>query len=528
MQPVLLGLGESISSRDVAVIDANSEALGVPRLLLMENAGRSVASVVEERTRPGSRVVIYAGPGGNGGDGLAAARHLAGRGYRVSVVLLTKPEYIRSEEARHMYRALEVMDTSADITVTRDPCRIEPLDADVVIDALLGVGLRGAPRSPYREAIRAVNESSGLKVSVDVPSGLNADTGETPGDVVRADITVTLHKPKPGLYRRPDIVGELIVAPIGAPPEAETYVGPGDVAYRIPRRRWDTRKGHGGRVLVIGGSRDYIGAPLLAALAAEAAGIDLVFVAGPAHVPETASRQRPTLIPVELGGDYLSPEHLQRLRQVMSRVDAVAIGMGLGLSEETRSAVIGIVDEARRQGIPIVVDADGLKHLAGSLDHLKGVKAVLTPHDAEYARLFGEKPAPITCIPQRILDAAKASLQAGGATLLLKGPIDVIAEPTRARLNKTGAPSMSAGGTGDVLAGLTAALLAKGLEPFHAAGAAAYINGAAGALAYREKGDSANALDIISLIPKVVADPLASARDALLYRRLPLRSSCRL
>ncbi len=529
MSRVILGLGATISSTDVAVIDSNSEALGVPRLVLMENAGRSVAEVVAERLRPGAHVLVYAGPGGNGGDGLVAARHLAFRGYRVTVVLASRPESLRGMETRSMYEALEAMDYSVEVEVVRDPCRFVPPEADAVIDALLGVGLRGAPRSPYRELIEAINASStSLRVAVDVPSGLNADTGETPGAHVKADVTVTFHKPKPGLLRRPDVVGELIVAPIGVPPEAEMYYGPGDVEHRVPRRGWETRKGKAGRVLVIGGSEHYIGAPILAAMAAEAGGVDLVFLASNRATIEAAMSKRPTLVPVKLEDPYLAPHHIDRLRPYIMRVDAIAIGMGLGVKPETGRALALVLDEARRHQKPVVVDADGLKllHMVG-LDRLQGVLAVLTPHDGEFEKLFGKKPSPVTCMPERIQDAAEAATAAYGSVVLLKGPVDVIASPTRARLNKTGAPSMSAGGTGDILAGLVAAMLAKKLDPFDAAGIAAYVNGAAGSLAYSEKGDAATALDVLEKIPLVLHEPASFAKEAVLYRRLPLRSTCR-
>jgi len=524
---VLLGLGPMITSLDVAVVDANAEALGVSRLLLMENAGRAVADVVAERTRPGGRVAVYAGPGGNGGDGLAAARHLALRGYSVTVYLLASgPRDLRSPETRAMYEALEVMDYSVELLHVRDPGRVPVPEADTVVDALLGVGLRGAPRSPYREAIDAVNQADALKVAVDVPSGLDADTGEAPGAVVRADVTVTLHKPKPGLYRRPDLVGELVVAEIGVPPEAEIYVGPGDVARRVPRRSWEARKGRAGRVLVVGGSRDYVGAPIIAARAAEAAGVDLVFLASTPNVVEAAAAQRPSIIPVRLEGHpALHPDHVAVLERLIRRVDAVAAGMGAGLAEETGEALRLIVEKALEAGKPVVLDADALKH-AASWRSLLGKGVVVTPHDAEFERLFGKRPAPVTCIPRRIEDAAEAAQSRPGLTVLLKGPVDVIAEATRARLNKTGAPSMSAGGTGDSLAGLVAAMLAKGLSGFDAAAVAAYVNGAAGALAYRELGDSATVLDLLERIPHVLKAPEEVAGSALVYRRLPLRSTC--
>lgn len=517
-----LGLGDTISSLDVAVIDANSEALGVSRLQLMENAGRSVAEELARRVPNGSRVAVLAGPGGNGGDGLAAARHLAYMGYRVDVILLAKPEDIRSPEARSMYEALEVMDITVDITIARDPRRISLEGYDAVVDALLGTGLRGPPRSPYAEAIEAVNRANALKLSVDVPSGLDSDTGEAPGPVVRADVTVTLHKPKPGLFRRPDLVGELVVASIGAPPEAEIYVGPGDVAYRVPRRSWRTHKGQAGRVLIIGGSQGFVGAPVISALAAQRAGLDLVYLAAPTRVVEAAARY-PTIIPVELEGPYLSPEHVDRLLAVAQRADAVAIGMGLGLEEATQEAVRELLARLP-PGKPVVVDADALKALSTSRELIRG-NMVLTPHEAEFARLFGAKPAPVEKIEARVADAAQQARLHGNATILLKGPVDVITDGRRARLNKAGAPAMSTGGTGDALAGLAAALLAKGVEPFHAACIAAYVNGAAGALAYREYGESMTALDLVDRIHLVLKDPLGLAGSSILYRRLPLEKT---
>jgi len=525
---VILGLGTVISSLDVAVIDSNSEALGVPRLVLMENAGRGVADVVTERVRPGGLVVIYAGPGGNGGDGLAAARHLAFRGYRVKVYLAARPDQMRSTETRTMYNALNNMDYTVDMDIVREPCHVGPVKADAVVDALLGVGLHGAPRSPYRELIEAINAAdTRLRVAVDVPSGLDADTGETPGAHVRADITVTFHKPKPGLLRRRDVTGELVVAPIGAPPEAEVYFGPGDVKHRMPRRNWDTRKGKAGRVLVIGGSERYIGAPIIAALAAEAVGVDLVYLASTERVASAAATQRPTLIPFILEGEHIAPEHVEMLQQLISRVDAVALGMGMGTDSDTVEAVSLLLEKLRAYNKPVVIDADGIKALREiGLEKLQGVKAILTPHDAEFQHLFEARPAPVTCITDRIKDAAAAATRAYGSVVLLKGPIDVIAAPSKARLNKTGAPSMSAGGTGDALAGLTAAMLAKKLDTFNAAGVAAYVNGAAGALAYRRKGDAATVLDTIEAIPAVLSSPEETAREALIYQRLPLHASC--
>ncbi|NOZ89057.1 MAG: NAD(P)H-hydrate epimerase, partial [Crenarchaeota archaeon] len=427
MEAVVLGLGPVISSVDVAVVDENSEALGVTRLQLMENAGRSVALEAARRLRPGGRVAVFAGPGGNGGDGLAAARHLALQGFRVAVYLVSPCGTPRSREASAMLEAVNRMDYSVELHVAKSPEGLpDTVEADLVVDALLGVGARGAPRSPYREAIRLINSLEAVKLAVDVPSGLDADTGEAPGEVVRADVTVTLHKPKPGLLRRRDLAGEIVVAPIGAPPEAEVYVGPGDVSHRVPRRRWDHRKGRGGRVLIVGGSEEYTGAPIIAGLAAEAAGVDLVFIASTPNVAAAAA-SRPTLIPVRLEGHpSLHPDHLGRLLPLLQRVDAVAVGMGLGSRSETIEAVEKLVEEARRLGKPVVVDADALKAAGERPSILQGPRTVATPHDREYERAFGEAPPPVTCIPERVAAAARAARSRQGLVVLLKGPVDVV------------------------------------------------------------------------------------------------------
>lgn len=528
-KPPILGLGETITSVDVAVIDTNSEWLGVSRLQLMENAGRSVAEEVLKRINGRCRVAVYAGPGGNGGDGLTAARHLAYAGCEVEVLVVVRREQIHSKETLAMLEALENMDYTVELRFARSPREIGPTDADVVVDALLGVGLRGAPRSPYSDAIEAVNASSGLKVAVDVPSGLNADTGETPGVYVKADVTVTFHKMKPGLLKRPDVAGQIVVASIGAPPESEVYIGPGDVLHRYPRRSWRAHKGSAGRVLVVGGSREYVGAPILAALAAERAGVDLVYLAAPFDVRNVVM-SHPTIIPVQLKDhDVLHPDHIQQLENIIGRVDSIAVGMGLGLAEETTEALNKLLKIAAEKGKPVVVDADGLKHLSRIREILKEVSGktpiVLTPHQHEFQILFSETLPDIDKDINMRIEMAAAKAAEYNVTLIVKGPIDIITNGRIARLNKTGAPAMSCGGTGDVLAGLTAALLAKKLEPIHAAAIAAFTNGLAGMLAYTEKGESITALDVIEKIPEALNNPVEAAAKAkpILYKRIVRR-----
>ena len=531
MGRIVYGFGEVILSEEVRAIDINSEFYGVSRLQLMENAGRGVALEVEKRVQKGASIVIYAGPGGNGGDGLVAARHLAYSGYIVEVVLVSKPSDIRSSETMHMYKIVESMDISIKLQHgLREPSISSP---DVVIDALLGVGLRGRPRPPFSEAIELINSLHGLKVAVDVPSGLDSDTGEVPGEAVKADITVTFHKPKPGLLKRRDLAGEIIIHSIGVPPEAEIYVGPGDLDVSYPLRRWTTRKGGGGKVLVVGGSEEYIGAPILAALAAEKVGVDLVYIASHPRVLEAASIHY-TLIPVVLSGySTIHRDHAKILERVVGRVDSIVVGTGLSVSEDALGGLVELFKLAARNKKPVVVDADGLKMFRDAMDLLdqetrSKLDLVLTPHDREFEIMFGYRPRPVENISERSRDVYTAiqelvaDIGVGKDTvILLKGPVDVIACTSKLRLNKTGVPAMSVGGTGDVLAGLVAGFIAKKVGLFKSAYLGAFVNGVAGFLAYKDRGESMTALDIINRVHEVLKNPIEASKGALFYSRLP-------
>ncbi len=517
------GCPETVTSRESRIIDLNSEALGVSTIQLMEAAGRAIADTVESLLGgvSGKLVVVFAGPGGNGGDGMAAARYLASRGARVVVYLLGRPQEIGVEASRRQYEALELMDVSVELKVVRTPEDLpEAVRADAIIDALLGVGVRGPVKGLYARAIELINRSQGLRVAVDVPSGLDPDTGNVLGVAVKADATVTLHRPKPGLLKRPELVGKLVVADIGVPPEACIYVGPGDLMVLYPRRSWFSHKGENGRVLVVGGSAAYTGAPRLTALAALRTGVDLVYLAAPEPVVEAAAVV-PDIVPVKLRGEILTREHLDKLVKVLDRVDALAVGPGLGLEDETREAVLALIEEVKRRSVPVVADADALKHLA-SRRELLGRGMVVTPHAGEYRILFGgQLPAQLL---ERVKQVVEASRKHGGVVVLLKGVVDIITDGSRVKLNKCHAPAMTVGGTGDTLTGIVAALAAKKLNLFEAAYLGAFINGLAGCIAYAEKGESMTASDLVDCIPKALKNPMEEFRRTLVYRRLPTSS----
>ncbi|HEX69137.1 MAG TPA: NAD(P)H-hydrate epimerase, partial [Candidatus Bathyarchaeota archaeon] len=225
---------ETITSQEMKALELNSEYFGVSRLQLMENAGKSVADEISSRFRPEeTKIAIFCGLGGNGGDGFVAARHLLNRGFKVKVIIAGRLREVRDECARKNLEALETLEKIRDnleILEVYDSSLVpESLEAEVVIDALLGIGLRGTPRPPIYQLIMKINELNAFKIAVDVPTGINSDTGEALGEAVKANLTITFHKAKPGLLKASDYVGELVVKDIGLPKQFEHFAGPGDV-----------------------------------------------------------------------------------------------------------------------------------------------------------------------------------------------------------------------------------------------------------------------------------------------------------
>lgn len=319
-----------ITTKRMRALEINSEALGVPTLLLMENAGRSVKDEIIKKlgSVKGKSVYVFVGHGGKGGDGLVAARHLASEGAKVTVILLGENKH---KDALLNLAAVQEMDYSINIITIKDPEELKPVEGDILIDALLGTGFSGKPREPFRTAIKVFNQSKGFKVSIDVPSGVDSDTGETPGDYVVPDLVVTFHDMKTGLSK---FNFETKVENIGIPPEAEIYVGPGDLMVNIKKREMKSRKGAGGRVLIIGGSKTFSGAPALAGLAALRTGADLVYIASPGQTAYTIASYSPDLIAIKLNGENINPGNLDELKPWIEKSNAIVIGPGMGLAEE--------------------------------------------------------------------------------------------------------------------------------------------------------------------------------------------------
>ncbi|MFB6081965.1 MAG: NAD(P)H-hydrate dehydratase [Halanaeroarchaeum sp.] len=471
-----------ISSDRMAAVDRNAAALGVAQAKLMESAGNAVGRAVAGLVAPDSSVAIVAGRGNNGGDGFAAARFLAG--YDVTVHLLGRPSGITTEVAWENWEALQAAEIHTE--TVRDSTALDLGDPDAVVDAVLGTGVTGAPREPERTAIEAINATDATTVAVDVPSGMDADTGEVADVAVAADRVVTFHDVKPGLVDREDVT----VADIGIPEAAERFVGPGDL--RQIDRPGESHKGDFGRVMVVGGG-PYTGAPALAAQAALRAGADLAYVNVPEPVADRVQGYSEDLIVEPLIGTRLLPEHVDELVDRAANRDVVVLGPGIGDADDTQRAVGAFLEAFDGRA---VVDADALQAVPG-VD--TDATLVCTPHQGELVEMGG---------PERDDWEERATLVEGfaadlGHTLLVKGAYDVVSDGETTRVNRTGNPGMTVGGTGDVLAGATGAFLAR-LDPVDAAAVGAYANGVAGDAVVEESGYGLLASDLLSALPPAI------------------------
>jgi hydroxyethylthiazole kinase-like uncharacterized protein yjeF len=497
-----------ITSREMRAAEVNAEYYGISLLQLMENAGRNVAAEVAARFPESTRVAIFCGLGGNGGDGFVAARHLLSMGYKVSVVLAGRGETIKHEAAAQNWCTLQFLREKIPVYEVPDSSLIPTVKADVIVDALLGTETKGKLKPPVAQFVANINSVSAFKIAVDVPTGVDSDTGEILGDAVKADVTVTFHRAKLGLENAKKYTGELLVKDIGLPAELESYAGPGDVLLATKRRPLGAHKGDFGRLLVVGGSEVFSGAPTLVALAALRAGVDIVYVAAPEKTARAISSISPDLITVKIDGEHLNPGNVAELKAYVEAVDAVVLGPGLGLHPKTKEFVNAFVGAVEAAGKPLLLDADGLKAFAEVKRPLK-VPVVFTPHAGEYAILTG-KTLPEN-LEDRVAEVQKTASKLG-AVVLLKGQVDVVCDGERVKLNFTGNPGMTVGGTGDVLSGVVGGFLAQKVDAFEAAVAAAFINGAAGDFAAEKIGYHLVATDLLDWIPQVLNDPMCHVK----------------
>jgi len=494
-----------ITSLKMRALEVNAQYFGISQLQLMENAGRSVAQETITCFKKNKKAAIFCGLGGNGGDGFVAARHLLAEGFDVTVILAGRSRDINHEAALANWNILQSLQGKVTLLETTDSSLIPTVDSGIIIDALLGTGTKGKLKPPVYQLVDYINTLKAFKIAVDVPTGIDSDTGELLGTAVKADLTITFHKAKPGLERNKKYVGELAVVDIGLPTEMERFAGPGDVLISTKPRSLTSHKGDFGRLLVIGGSQIFSGAPTLVSLAALRTGVDIVYLVAPEKTAYAISSISPDLIAVKIKGENLNPANVGTIKSCIGKVDAVVMGPGLGLNPETIKFVKECVDEVEKAKKPLLLDADGLKAFAKFKRPLK-VPFVLTPHTGEYTILTGEE------LPEnqeeRVLTIQKTAKKLN-AIVLVKGKVDIVCDAERSKINFTGNPGMTVGGTGDVLSGIVGGLMAKKVDAFEAAVAGAFVNGAAGDFVANEIGFHMVATDIIDWIPYVLEDPMS-------------------
>lgn len=492
------------------------EELGLPGLVLMENASRSVAFEILEwfGDDPSARIVwIVCGKGNNGGDGFAVARHLKNAGITVYVTLLGDSEGLKGDAKFNceLFRQLggEIFEISGKKGV--EP---PPNSPDLIVDALLGTGFTGSVRGKYAAAIEMINDMVARIVAVDIPSGVEGDSGSVNGPAIEADVTVTFGLLKQGLVLPPgrELAGDVIVADIGIPPETvnqqsirQLMVDESDVRRHLPHRKITAHKGDAGHVYLLAGAPGLTGAAAMSAKAAMRTGAGLVVVGVPCSlnpVLETKLDEAMTQPLPETGTGCLSSEAVNSAVMRIKWAHAVAIGPGLGQDPDTLILLENLLPEITQ---PLVLDADGLNHIANKPALLESLPegTILTPHPGELARLTGLTTGSI--LSNRI-ETAREWAAEWRVVLVLKGSPTVTASPDgTVYINSTGNPGMATGGSGDVLTGIIASLAAQGIDSTTAAWMGVYLHGVAGDIAKEDRGvHGMVAGDIIDSLPGVI------------------------
>ncbi len=504
-----------VTANQMRTLDSLAETkYAIPGILLMENAGLSVFLAAEDALDglAGKRVVVIAGPGNNGGDGYVVARHMANAGALVTIASYADPAKYRPDSranydiARAM--GLEIIDHPLGSALEG-----LLLGADLTVDALLGTGFSGGLRQTMPEVIEAVNAYSDFVVSVDIPSGVEADTGIVSSTAILADLTVTFALPKVGLmvYPGAKYAGDLVVADISIPvdeldsTDCAAFVLDADVAAaRLPYRPIDAHKGTFGHVGIIAGSVGMTGAAVLSANGALAIGAGLVSVAAPQSLNDILECKltEAMTVPVrESRSRCFGPDSLDDIKEFLRGKDAVVLGPGLGRREETVKFVLELLPTLEA---PVLLDADALYAISTDISVLKRLKvpAVITPHPGEMARLVRANTAQVQS--DRLKSASSFAAE-HGVTVVLKGAGSIVAGPNGENyVNTSGCEGMASGGVGDVLSGIIGGLLAQGVGGLDAAAAGVYIHGLAGEFAAKLRGNA-------SMVASDVAESVGEA-----------------
>ncbi|QIN82292.1 NAD(P)H-hydrate dehydratase [Rubrobacter tropicus] len=497
------------TAEEMSRADGRAQDLGIPGGVLMERAGAAMAQVALERFSP-NRALIVCGGGNNGGDGFVIARELHRAGVEVAV-LATKDEYggdpaINLEALRNLeVRLVRVEEVEAELD-----------RADLVVDALLGTGFSGEVREKEAGIIEKINGAGVSVLAVDVPSGVDGGTGEVAGAAVFADVTVCAHAAKVGCVISPgaEHAGETLVVEIGIPPEADSepsllWTDGASLRGSIPRTSAPAHKYSAGALMVVAGSRAMTGAAVMSVRGAERAGCGITFLATSAGAaPAVDIALTETIVYGVEEGEFggMSPGAADEILGRSERATALVIGPGIGTGEEGRRLVEAILAGT---DLPVLLDADAVTSLAGTdaLARREG-PTVITPHAGELGRLLGSGAKEVSA---RRLHSSRQAAHDYGCCVLLKGSDTIVVEGGKTSVNSTGSVALATAGTGDVLSGVIGALLSRGMQPYEAARAGAWIHGRAAELWLRETGwpaESMVATDLFDHVPRAMGELL--------------------
>jgi hydroxyethylthiazole kinase-like uncharacterized protein yjeF len=481
--------------------------LRIPSLRLMENAGKTVVDEIIDSLNTSTRsdkkhrnllrvtgVLIFCGKGNNGGDGFVVARLLVDHGFAVVVVLMESEKELNGDGRVNYQRLQDCKITKLQILRFEKFQELKNKNFDIIVDAMLGTAFRGELKGNYRKAIEWCNKQSSLKIAVDIPTGLNGETGEVRSQAFQADVTVTMSTPKIGFYKEgaQEFTGEVVVADIGIPKKAISnsptsrteelfLVEESDVRKTFPKRASNSHKHSVGKIFALAGSKSMMGAALLCSQSAMRSGAGQLILGIPDSEYEIIAKRTLEVMPLGLPSTNegsLSYNAIDEIRKRIDWADVLLLGCGLSGHNETQRLIRELIKNTAK---PIVIDADGLNALVGNLDVLKNRKSknvVLTPHRGEFSRLIG--------IPSKEIEQNKFSLAANfveeyNLILIMKGAPTFIATPSRKIIiNSTGNSGMSTAGSGDVLAGIIASLIGQGNSISDSAVNGVFVHGRAG------------------------------------------------
>ncbi len=507
-----------VTAEEMRHIDQETiNKIGIPGIVLMENAGLGVVNAIERNYDTSSikKISIFAGKGNNGGDGLVIARHLKNRGYNIKVYLLSSPDKFQGDALINLTIA-QNMGLNIETILSENDLEYHKTDiagSDLLIDAIFGTGLTGAVKGIPAKVINFLNYTELPIVAVDLPSGLCSDTGRVEGECIKADLTVTMGLPKRGLLLYPgaSLVGELEIVDIGIPSSVIESTGikvnliQADNIPKLPKRPPDSHKGNFGRVLVLGGSVGLTGASAMTSESALRAGAGLVTLGIPKSlnpIMEVKLTEVMTLPLPENENQAFSKSSLSSIMKIVNNFDVIAIGPGMSRDPETSWLVRELCKSINK---PKVIDADGLNAIAEDKSILKDIdnNTIFTPHPGEMARLIDGTVSDV--VSDRINIAQKFAID-NNIILVLKGVPTIVAEPNgEIYLNTTGNPGLASGGTGDVLTGIIAGFIAQGLSLIDSAILGVYIHGLAGDMTAEELGEPGMiAGDVIKFIPLAI------------------------